>query len=185
MAVTLKKKICSLYHVTVLNQNLPNTSYLGLPGWIELMLRIKTFLDITNLVKRPPGNPILSSKPRLGRCQHSRPLKWRDKLPQDFLPLQIQTTGQRRDTCLKSKWQISVKCTIVQSLTAWTATVKLENKGERQFCVPVWSHSSRNSTIPAKTSSEPSVQESLLFLLSLESQKKGLHRSGLQKHPQP
>lgn len=34
-----------------------------------------------------------------------------------------------------------------------TSTVKLENKAERQFCVPVWSHGSRKSSNPAKTSS--------------------------------
>lgn len=105
----------------------------------------ETFLDTTSLFRRPPGSPILSSKPRLGRCQKD------NHLPLDFLPLQIQI-GQRRGTCLKSKRQISVKCTNV-SLTAGPATVNLQNKGERQFCVPVWSHSSRNSTIPAKTSS--------------------------------
>lgn len=41
----------------------------------------QTFLDITDLFKRPPGNPILSSKPRLGRCQNSRPLKQTEKSP--------------------------------------------------------------------------------------------------------
>lgn len=76
-------------------------------------------------------------------------------------------------------------CKVYKCVTAWTAAVRLQNKGERQFFVPVWSHSSRNSTTPAKTSSWAQSPGKLVRFAFFQSEKKGLHCSGLQKNPHP
>lgn len=138
----------------------------GASRWSGAHVKKQTFFDIAGLVKSPARNPILPSKPRLVSCPNARPLKRKDELLLDLLPPPIEKTAvKREDTCLKSKWQTLVKCAKV-SLASPTATVKLENQGQRQSCVAVWSHGNKNFQSSKNWIPELGIQRRLLSIFA-------------------